>query len=209
MSLLLSRFEALPTALAYLHLKSVVHGDVSPENVVMHDNVPKLCGFGLSALLNDETTCAQGSSMATILRYCAPELFRISRDKFGPLDTRRPFEDTQGKVLFHKSSDMQFYHKIGKVPPYDWSPQSDGVEVFTVHQTMLSSFPRRPSNSVICLASLRSGQVHYPPEYLGRAPCVIARRPKRPRQHNVSFVYWGEVISSDRGLDTPPLKLNP
>ena len=41
----------------------------------MDDNVPKLCDFGLSAVLNDKSTFPQTTSVNTTLRYSAPELF--------------------------------------------------------------------------------------------------------------------------------------
>ncbi|KAF8317506.1 kinase-like domain-containing protein [Cantharellus anzutake] len=60
----------------YLHSEDVVHGDITPANVVMNGNIPQLCDFGTSFLIWDTTTrpgpTVVGYGM--VLRYTAPEV---------------------------------------------------------------------------------------------------------------------------------------
>lgn len=57
-------------AVAYLHLIHVLHGDISPSNVVLENDNARLIGFGTAEIFNDDqvSTCP-----IRTMPYFAPE----------------------------------------------------------------------------------------------------------------------------------------
>ncbi|XP_060183441.1 G-type lectin S-receptor-like serine/threonine-protein kinase At5g35370 [Lycium barbarum] len=131
-----TRFEiALGTArgLAYLHggcEQKIIHCDVKPENILLHDNLQvKISDFGLSKLLNPEQ-----SSWFTTMRgtrgYLAPEWLTSSAI------TEKSDVYSYGMVLLEivrgkKNSSFQ--------PPNDTTSQSDSSERNMVSPSSLGS----------------------------------------------------------------------
>lgn len=68
-------------ALQYSHEKNIIHGDVKPSNIMIHDGINKLSDWGLSKLTSGESITLSGATP----HYAAPE--QISRD-FGRADER-------------------------------------------------------------------------------------------------------------------------
>ena len=67
-------FLQLLSSMSYIHNKSIIHGDLKPQNILLHgrDYDAKLTDFGISqsmAGLNQQCFEAAGS-----LAYCSPEL---------------------------------------------------------------------------------------------------------------------------------------
>ena len=80
--------------LAYLHSRSIVHGDIKPvstllyqplkrscsqltlgqANIVVDSGLARLCDFGLSSLLDDLSTYTQSTSTGGTTRFLSPEL---------------------------------------------------------------------------------------------------------------------------------------
>lgn len=105
--------EALPQlldALAYLHASGVVHGDLSPRNVLVRgDGVVKLLDFGLHALTGE--SIASRASAAGTPGYLAPErvrgepptpaadLYSLGCIVFEIVAGRRPFEGSVRELL--------------------------------------------------------------------------------------------------------------
>ncbi|QRV83992.1 Ephrin type-A receptor 4 [Ceratobasidium sp. AG-Ba] len=66
----------LVSAVEYMHLHGIVHGDIKPGNIVVSDNhTPMFIDFGNAALGNNSTVQFTGtSSFPCSLRYTAPEI---------------------------------------------------------------------------------------------------------------------------------------
>uniref|UniRef100_A0ACD5WNN8 Uncharacterized protein n=2 Tax=Avena sativa TaxID=4498 RepID=A0ACD5WNN8_AVESA len=63
--------------LSHLHEKRILHLDLKPANILMHDHmVPKIADFGLSRCLGKEQTRTFTSHLCGSLGYLAPEFFR-------------------------------------------------------------------------------------------------------------------------------------
>ncbi|KAF8337106.1 kinase-like domain-containing protein [Cantharellus anzutake] len=119
--------------LQYLHAKNVIHGDVKPENIVVNGKgIAMLCDFGLSCILLDLSTYADGSSTAGTARYTAPEVLN------GEVQYRDGKSDvwalgcTSGQILF----DLKPYHELETYPailraimaghaPFEWNNPDD------------------------------------------------------------------------------------
>lgn len=70
--------KQLAKGIGYLHSVNIVHCDIKPENVLLHDDVIKICDMGLAGIAGSERT---GRSTGTGA-YMAPEL--INRRSTNP-----------------------------------------------------------------------------------------------------------------------------
>ena len=62
------------SALNYLHLHSIIHRDVKPENIVFNSNgIPKLVDFGMSYLSPSNSSICMCQSRSGTKEYLAPE----------------------------------------------------------------------------------------------------------------------------------------
>jgi len=140
----LSLVSDVAAGLQYLHLQSVVHGDLSGGNVLIHDDgTACISDFGLSTLL----TQLGGSTFATThqapgtLRWTAPEL----------LDLREPEdEEDPPHIIPTPRSDMFSFGRImlqiltGKVPYYYYTREAQVVHAISQGRT-----PKRPSQDLV------------------------------------------------------------
>ncbi|KAF8332065.1 kinase-like domain-containing protein [Cantharellus anzutake] len=150
----INRYElirGISRGLTYLHERDVVHGDLKPCNIVMHNGIPKLWGYGLASIIDDRNTYAQESAAFTTLRYCAPELLNSdsgSRDKKTDVWA---FGCTAGEVLYDKHPFQgipisRLYAKLGVESPFDWDSQRYPDELKELVQGCLTRLPEnRPS----------------------------------------------------------------
>lgn len=67
----------LAGGLAYIHENKIVHSDIKPENVLLHNGVVKICDFGLAGMVDSER---KGSSKGTGA-YMSPQL--VNRKNLG------------------------------------------------------------------------------------------------------------------------------
>ncbi|KAF8838106.1 kinase-like protein [Paxillus ammoniavirescens] len=130
--------------LQYLHSKSVVHGDLSGSNVLIHGNGRAcIADFGLSTLL----TALGGSTFATsfqargTLRWAAPELLALEVPES---------DDNPPRVVPTPESDMYSFGGImllaltGKVP-YHYYPRDERVLLALSRRET----PKRPSGKLV------------------------------------------------------------
>ncbi|KAF8312182.1 kinase-like domain-containing protein [Cantharellus anzutake] len=120
--------------IAYLHLRGIVHGDITPRNVVIdHEGSAKLCDFGVSSILGDRSTYAEGSSAIRSPRFMAPELFNaddneVHRDERSDVWA---FGCTSAEILsnqppYHELRDVHvMFAIVRKTPPYTWDPPDE------------------------------------------------------------------------------------
>jgi len=93
-------------ALAYLHGKFIIHGDVKPSNILVNDNgEASIADFGISRVLDTTgfTTMASGT-----LRYMSPELLEAcEEEEFNFPNMARPSSMTQEFFGFFKLGDEE------------------------------------------------------------------------------------------------------
>jgi len=71
-------FKGIVQGLQYLHNNKIAHRDISPENILIHNNIPKLCDFGLACSADFMLREKVGKSS-----YMAPEV--TQRDLYDPV----------------------------------------------------------------------------------------------------------------------------
>ncbi|KAF8333055.1 kinase-like domain-containing protein [Cantharellus anzutake] len=107
--------------LTYLHSKDVIHGDIKPENIVVNaEGSAMLCDFGLSSVLDDLSTYAEGSSAVGTLRYTSPELLSCHVQDRDRRSDVWAFGCASGQVL------------------YDKRPYATALNIFEVHRAVVN-----------------------------------------------------------------------
>ncbi|KAF8333056.1 kinase-like domain-containing protein [Cantharellus anzutake] len=119
--------------LSYLHSMEIIHGDIKPENIVVDANgTGLLCDFGLSCILSDLSTHAEGSSTVSTVRFTSPEILDCSVKKRDKRSDVWAFGCASGQVL----SDIRPYAKAkGPLdvqdavrkhePPFEWKDSDE------------------------------------------------------------------------------------
>ncbi|KPI06883.1 serine/threonine protein kinase [Actinobacteria bacterium OK074] len=104
----------IAAALVKSHTEGVVHGDVTPENIlVTDDGVARLMDFGIArALWSDVTQTADGAVVRGKPRYLAPEVvkgqqaneksdvFSLGATVYAAVEGRSPYGDAEGPVAY-------------------------------------------------------------------------------------------------------------
>lgn len=71
--------RGITEAIGHLHMQRIAHCDIKPENILLNSqNIPKLCDFNLSQLINKADDTSRGGSKS----YAAPELFKFEKIDF-------------------------------------------------------------------------------------------------------------------------------
>ncbi|KAG2036692.1 kinase-like domain-containing protein [Suillus americanus] len=114
------------SGLQYLHHRDIIHGDLTPSNVLIDENGNALLAdFGLSRLLGDHETSFFASNSPGAIRWAAPEIT--------PLDPEKPDEEISEP---NKASDIYSFGCImmqvlsGQSPYFDISEHSVPVAKF-------------------------------------------------------------------------------
>jgi eukaryotic-like serine/threonine-protein kinase len=95
--------------LEFLHSHQIIHGDLTPSNILFKDGTPRLADFGLSRVLQPDTTGDGRRKSLRDLRYLAPET----------LEGRRSFQTdiwSVGVILYELLT--------GTLPPPQTMPDS-------------------------------------------------------------------------------------
>ncbi|KAF1318812.1 Serine/threonine protein kinase, partial [Globisporangium splendens] len=77
-SVAMGLFAQIANGVSFMHSNGIAHRDLSLENVLLHDNVPKLCDFGLST--ECDRMCKERVGKAY---YMAPEVVTLD-DEYDP-----------------------------------------------------------------------------------------------------------------------------
>jgi serine/threonine protein kinase len=72
--------QSLAATIDFCHSQGVIHKDISPKNIVMGENGPKLIDFGISYLEKDPRLTSDGETVGTP-PFMSPEHFGISTPK--------------------------------------------------------------------------------------------------------------------------------
>ena len=136
--------------LAHMHAQEIVHSDIKPENVLLHDGAAKLCDFGLAAAAGSRRAGrAQGTGA-----YMAPELFQG-----GPRQARAGHTLTKAHDVW--SFGIVMYAILHRDLPWDCARASDpdfaafkkcgGVTASQPAFSALAPGMRRLLRRVLCL----------------------------------------------------------
>ncbi|KAI9215966.1 kinase-like domain-containing protein, partial [Blastocladiella britannica] len=166
--------------MAYLHSKSIVHGDLKGNNVLVdaHDNV-KICNFGQALMLSDASGALtfKSGSVGNV-RWIAPERYKSeAKYQFEPdvfAFAMVMYEVIADTLPFHKEyEDMVICLKIkdGKRPDAPTSAASYSPALWVlVEQCWAHDWTTRPTFTAIVaqLGHLRkSSTIISPPAYVG------------------------------------------
>ncbi|KAF9228991.1 WD40 repeat-like protein [Gyrodon lividus] len=132
--------------LQYLHSRSVVHGDLSGSNVLIHDNGRAcIADFGLSTLLTE----LGGSTFSTslqgrgTLRWAAPELLNLNVQVSGEEENIPRVPPTPGSDIYSFGGIM-LQVLTGRIPFY-YFPRDERV-LLALSQ---GEIPKRPGSALI------------------------------------------------------------
>ena len=162
-------------ALAEFHAVGIIHGDLKPDNVLLHNTINpeiRLADFGLSAVrgANDlaGSTLHQTSNTKGTLAYCAPEMlfdpFRTDGDSSVARASRKTDVYAFGLLAWEVLSQQRPFGKVkseaelgwnvhqGVRPPMDALPDDTpkGMELM-IEQTWAKDRTERPS-AIECYA---------------------------------------------------------
>ncbi|KAL0239777.1 hypothetical protein GEMRC1_009885 [Eukaryota sp. GEM-RC1] len=113
--------KELCQAVKFLHLKSVVHGDLKPANILLVDGHVRVADFGTSRNLADTTLVTRATAMSP--KYAAPEQFDSRPGPFSDIYSLGLvlYELLTGRIAYDGFSMMQILGaKVhGKPLPFD------------------------------------------------------------------------------------------
>ncbi|KAF7968242.1 hypothetical protein HWV62_31577 [Athelia sp. TMB] len=139
---LLKLLCGVAAGLEYLHSKDVIHGDLTPANILIDDNgLACLTDFGLSSLKAgfQKNTSYWTATIGGAIRWRAPELLPpidwVATEAFNPILTTACDVFSYGQIVLQTFSGQIPYHEIKT------------AESLTM-QLFLRKEPRRPSASI-------------------------------------------------------------
>ncbi|KAF8437619.1 kinase-like domain-containing protein [Boletus edulis BED1] len=143
---ILGLLNSVASGLQYLHSRSVVHGDLSGSNVLIHEG-GRACitDFGLSMLLTElgASTFATSFHARGTLRWMAPELLDLEVPKDDVVeDSSRVGPTTQSDVYSFGSIMLQI---LSGKPPYHYYKREGQV----LHAISKGMMPERPGTSLV------------------------------------------------------------
>ncbi|EJD05232.1 uncharacterized protein FOMMEDRAFT_154445 [Fomitiporia mediterranea MF3/22] len=114
----LKLLSEIAAGLAYLHSRSIVHGDLSSANILIDDDGhARLGDFGLSTLVEDLVDSGYPSSMlGGAIRWSAPELYCVSCFDYDHADSSGPRVSVSSDIYSYGSIALEVLS--GKVPYY-------------------------------------------------------------------------------------------
>ncbi|KIM73779.1 hypothetical protein PILCRDRAFT_828831 [Piloderma croceum F 1598] len=126
------------SGLSYLHLCSVVHGDLSGSNVLIDDGGrARVADFGMSKIAAEfQGTSYFTSSIGGAIRWAAPELYCIYEDHTSPVATAASDVYSYGSLTLQVLTGQVPYHYI----------KSDLQVVFEIHKGL---HPRCPTDESV------------------------------------------------------------
>ncbi|KIJ05886.1 hypothetical protein PAXINDRAFT_20883 [Paxillus involutus ATCC 200175] len=127
-----------------MHSRSVVHGDLSGSNVLIHGNGRAcIADFGLSTLITElgGSTFAICSQAGGTLRWAAPELLDIQASENGK---QRPNVVPTPRSDIYSFGAIMLQVLTGRVPYYYYFR-----EARVLHAISKGEFPKRPSQALV------------------------------------------------------------
>ena len=174
---------AAADALAYAHAHGIVHGDISPGNLMIDDgNHVKVVDFGLARSLGGPTDSTRSQGRGTY-PYMAPELLRGARpdplsDVYGLAAVL--YQLALGELPFEGHSAGAYIRAVLDGPPRDpWNldPRFPGRLRRALLHALAARTDDRTSSAVDLARELRSG---FEVDEDETRPDEITREPRRP-----------------------------
>ncbi|KAJ8698950.1 hypothetical protein PTI98_005600 [Pleurotus ostreatus] len=132
------------SGLAYLHSRSVVHGDLTGCNVLISgDGDACLSDFGLSTIISDlQGVSTFTSSISGNVRFAAPELYQVGDDDVRTLPTTHSDIYSLGSIILQTLTGEVPYHYM----------KTDGQVLIELSRGV---HPRRPQDPIVTEARWR------------------------------------------------------
>jgi serine/threonine protein kinase len=174
-------------ALEHMHAMGIVHGDIKPENVLLHKGEPKLCDFGFcerAGVVREGKALGTGAYMAPELYVKATE-FEVTTAQdvwsfgillyaiiFADLPWERACLDDKDYALFHKSGGF-----LGRREQY----QAMSYELRVLMSRMLAVNPAQRCTMADVVSFFSKDCAIFAAEGTSTSvPCMIQTAPTQP-----------------------------
>ena len=122
------------SGLAYCHSQGIIHRDLKPENLLCSKNIVKIADFGLSKIVNCDTT--HYTNYISTRWYRAPEIILGSTSYNTKIDIFAMgciiAELYSGQPLIPISSEADMLYKLSNLigkPPLNWALSHKAVQI--------------------------------------------------------------------------------
>ncbi|RIB26937.1 kinase-like domain-containing protein [Gigaspora rosea] len=106
----LSIAKEIACGLSYLHDNNIIHKDLHPKNILIHQGKPKIADFGLSKQINEVSMASNSNfeDLKGVLQYTEPQCLIDGKDKCNKKSDVYSF----GVILWEISSGIPSFQKI-------------------------------------------------------------------------------------------------